>query len=47
MNFYLEVYALDHVQTYWLWVERDTITPVIELYEITKPNQQPRLSAYN
>jgi len=34
-EFYLEVYALDHVQTYWLWVERDTITPVIELYEIT------------
>jgi len=34
-EFYLEIYALDHVQTYWLWVERDTITPVIELYEIT------------
>jgi len=34
-EFYLEVDALDHVQTYWLWVERDTITPVIELYEIT------------
>ena len=34
-EFYLEVYALDHVQTYWLWVERDTITPIIELYEIT------------
>ena len=33
-EFYLEIYALDHVQTYWLWVERDTITPVIELYEI-------------
>ena len=34
-EFYLEIDALDHVQTYWLWVERDTVTPVIELYEIT------------
>ena len=34
-EFYLEIDALDHFQTYWLWVERDTITPVIELYEIT------------
>jgi len=34
-EFYLEIDALDNVQTYWLWVERDTITPVIELYEIT------------
>jgi len=34
-EFYLEIDALDHVHSYWLWVERDTITPVIELYEIT------------
>ena len=34
-HFYLEIDELDHVHTYWLWVERDTVTPVIELYEIT------------
>ncbi len=33
-QFYLEIHALDHVQTYWLWVERDTITPTIKLHEI-------------
>ena len=33
-EFYLEIDALDHVQTYWLEVERDTVNPVIELYEL-------------
>lgn len=33
-EFYLAIGALDHVQTYWLYVERDTISPRLNLTEV-------------